>query len=241
MKPAPYGLFPYSPIIRRPRLTWPDGAHVALWVIPNIEFFSLTEKVPAGSGGPGTPVPDIPSWSARDYGNRVGVFRLMQLAAFRRQEVEGVPGLLQARAQPADRPRTGGVRDGRERAPNDRLFLTRRRFVEAARVAFAVTHPFPAALSTFVDDLGVIGAEVAVERDGGADAVAVERLHDAEHSHAVAVAAARPRRDVGHRRAGAAGAGRHLLRERKELDIGNHPKRHMGAIRPGQARAPDDG
>ena len=37
------------------------------------------EKVPAGSGGPGTPVPDIPSWSARDYGNRVGVFRLMQV------------------------------------------------------------------------------------------------------------------------------------------------------------------
>ena len=79
MKPAPYGPFPYSPIIRRPRLTWPDGAHVALWVIPNIEFFSLMEKVPAGSGGPGTPVPDIPSWSARDYGNRVGVFRLMRV------------------------------------------------------------------------------------------------------------------------------------------------------------------
>src|SRR5262245_64226568 len=79
MKPAPYGPFPYSPIVRRPRLTWPDGAHVALWVIPNIEFFSLMEKVPADSGGPGTPVPDIPSWSARDYGNRVGVFRLMQV------------------------------------------------------------------------------------------------------------------------------------------------------------------
>ena len=79
MKPAPYGPFAYSPIIRRPRLTWPGDAHVALWVIPNIEFFSLMEKVPAGSGGPGTPVPDIPSWSARDYGNRVGVFRLMQV------------------------------------------------------------------------------------------------------------------------------------------------------------------
>src|SRR5438045_8674246 len=78
MKPAHYGPFPYSPIIARPRLTWPDGAQVALWVIPNIEFFSLMEKVPAGSGGPGTPVPDIPSWSARDYGNRVGVFRLME-------------------------------------------------------------------------------------------------------------------------------------------------------------------
>ena len=62
MKPAPYGPFPYSPIVGRPRLSWPDDAHVALWVIPNIEFFSLMEKVPAGSGGPGTPVPDIPSW-----------------------------------------------------------------------------------------------------------------------------------------------------------------------------------
>jgi allantoinase len=79
MKPSTYGPFPYSPIIHRPRLTWPNGAHVALWVMPNIEFFSLQEKVPAGSGGPGTPVPDIPSWSARDYGNRVGIFRMMRV------------------------------------------------------------------------------------------------------------------------------------------------------------------
>src|SRR5262249_16714231 len=68
-------------------------------------------------------------------------------AALRRQEFEGVPGLLQARAQPADRPRTGGVRDRRQRARDDRLFLARRRFVEAARIAFAMTHPLPAALS----------------------------------------------------------------------------------------------
>lgn len=79
MKPRPYGPFPYSPIINRSRLEWPGGAHVALWVIPNIEFFALDENVPAGSGGSGVPVPDIPSWSARDYGNRVGVFRLMRV------------------------------------------------------------------------------------------------------------------------------------------------------------------
>jgi allantoinase len=77
MKPAPYGPFPYSPIIRRPPLIWPDGARVALWIIPNIEFFSLAEKVPAAAGGSGAPVPDVPAWSVRDYGNRVGVFRLM--------------------------------------------------------------------------------------------------------------------------------------------------------------------
>jgi allantoinase len=79
MQPGTYGPFPYSPIIRRPRLTWPNGAHVALWVIPNIEFFSLQEKVPAGSGGSGAPPPDVPTWSVRDYGNRVGVFRLMDV------------------------------------------------------------------------------------------------------------------------------------------------------------------
>jgi allantoinase len=79
MKPSIYGPFPYSPIIHRPRLEWPNGAQVALWIIPNIEFFSLQEKVPAGSGGTGAPVPDVPTWSVRDYGNRVGVFRLMKV------------------------------------------------------------------------------------------------------------------------------------------------------------------
>jgi len=79
MKPAPYGPFPYSPIITRPALTWPEGARLALWVIPNIEFFSLAEKVPAAAGGSGAPVPDVPAWSVRDYGNRIGIFRLMRV------------------------------------------------------------------------------------------------------------------------------------------------------------------
>jgi len=80
MKPrAKYGAFPYSPITRRPRLEWPGGARVALWVIPNIEFFSLSESIPAGAGGSGMKPPDVPAWAARDYGNRVGVFRLMKV------------------------------------------------------------------------------------------------------------------------------------------------------------------
>ena len=79
MKPGPHGPFPYSPIIRRPRLDWPAGARLALWIIPNIEFFALDEKVPAAAGGSGGKLPDVPSWSVRDYGNRVGVFRLMEV------------------------------------------------------------------------------------------------------------------------------------------------------------------
>jgi peptidoglycan/xylan/chitin deacetylase (PgdA/CDA1 family) len=76
MKPSSYGPFPYSPIIHRPRLEWPKKAHVALWIIPNIEYFSLQER-PGGYGA--GKVPDVVMWSERDYGNRVGIFRLMEV------------------------------------------------------------------------------------------------------------------------------------------------------------------
>ena len=79
MKPRSYGPFPYSPIVRRPRLTWPNGARVAFWVIPNIEFFALDDSVPAAAGGSGGSPPDVPTWASRDYGTRVGVFRMMEV------------------------------------------------------------------------------------------------------------------------------------------------------------------
>ena len=74
-----YGPFPYSPLFARERLKWPTGARLAVWIVPNIEFFSLDEKVPAGAGGSGVEPPDVPAWSVRDYGNRIGVFRLMNV------------------------------------------------------------------------------------------------------------------------------------------------------------------
>jgi peptidoglycan/xylan/chitin deacetylase (PgdA/CDA1 family) len=91
MKPSIYGPFPYSPIIHRPKLEWPNGARVALWIIPNIEFFSLMEKVPAAAGGTGAPVPDVTPWAIRDYGNRVGVFRLMEV--MKRYDIRGTVAL----------------------------------------------------------------------------------------------------------------------------------------------------
>lgn len=78
MKPRAYGPFEYSPIIDRPKLNWPDGARIALYVIPNLEFFSLEDVIPIANGGSGV-VPDVPVWSLRDYGNRVGIFRLMEV------------------------------------------------------------------------------------------------------------------------------------------------------------------
>ena len=61
----------------RPRLAWPDSARVALWVVPNIEFFSLETR--PGGLAPGK-IPDIPIWAMRDYGNRVGVPGLQRQA-----------------------------------------------------------------------------------------------------------------------------------------------------------------
>lgn len=74
MEPARTGPFPCRPIHRRPRLSWPNGARLAFWVIPNIEFFPLNEKLP----GVGL-IPDIHMWAMRDYGNRVGVYRIMEV------------------------------------------------------------------------------------------------------------------------------------------------------------------
>ncbi len=78
MQPGSYGPFDYSPIIDRPKLIWPNNARIACWVIPNIEFFSLDEAVPAAAGGSGGAIPDVPTRAVRDYGNRIGVFRIMQ-------------------------------------------------------------------------------------------------------------------------------------------------------------------
>jgi hypothetical protein len=50
MQPRDYCPFPYTPINDRPKLEWPGGALIAVWVIPNIEFFLLPAALPATLG-----------------------------------------------------------------------------------------------------------------------------------------------------------------------------------------------
>lgn len=66
----PSSLFPYAAIVDRPKIVWPNGMQIAVWVIPNIEHFHLER-------GPNSP--DVRNFSRRDYGNRVGVWRLMEV------------------------------------------------------------------------------------------------------------------------------------------------------------------
>lgn len=70
----------YSPIVDRPRITWPGGARLALWVAPNIEHYEFRPP-PAGERNPWprVPHPDVQQYSFRDYGNRVGVWRMTDL------------------------------------------------------------------------------------------------------------------------------------------------------------------
>ena len=73
-------LVAYSPIRHRPALAWPGGARVALWLCPNIEHY---EWLPAfqrlRDPWPRSPHPDVLGYSMRDYGNRVGLWRLFEM------------------------------------------------------------------------------------------------------------------------------------------------------------------
>ncbi|GIT24267.1 MAG: hypothetical protein CM1200mP41_03110 [Gammaproteobacteria bacterium] len=73
-----HGRYPYSSIISRPDYSWPDDKRLALYVALNVEVFSYGEGKGAGVAPPDQARSDsVYSW--RDYGNRVGIWRLLEL------------------------------------------------------------------------------------------------------------------------------------------------------------------
>jgi allantoinase len=77
-KAADLGLYDYLPYRDRPKITWPGGARVALWVAPNIEFYELDPPANPQRAPWARPHPDVLAYSHRDYGNRVGWWRMME-------------------------------------------------------------------------------------------------------------------------------------------------------------------
>ena len=78
MKSDP-GYYHYWPYEQRPKIVWPNGARIAFWVAPNIEYYELDPPGnPFRKPWP-TPYPSISGYGIRDYGNRVGHMRLMHL------------------------------------------------------------------------------------------------------------------------------------------------------------------
>ena len=77
---APEDRIAYSAAPLRQPFRWPGGAQIALWVAPNIEHYEyLPQKIRVRDPWPRVPHPDILGYGLRDYGNRVGVWRLMEL------------------------------------------------------------------------------------------------------------------------------------------------------------------
>jgi allantoinase len=70
--------FPYSAITRRPDYQWPNGARLAVYIALNHEHFAFGEGLGAMLG-PASPQPDVLNWSWREYGNRVGAWRCLEL------------------------------------------------------------------------------------------------------------------------------------------------------------------
>ncbi len=78
--------YPYVPLPARNPLRWPNGARVALILTFNLETWDLTKETdkPYYAGGPSLlpdilpgNTPDFPNYTWREYGQRVGIWRLI--------------------------------------------------------------------------------------------------------------------------------------------------------------------
>lgn len=98
-----HGHYRYSRIPDRPRLEWPGGAGLALWVVLYLEYWEIDPpegayKDPRYAGPFGSFFPDYRTHSMREYGNRIGIFRVMEIL-----DRYGIPATVAANAEACDR------------------------------------------------------------------------------------------------------------------------------------------
>jgi peptidoglycan/xylan/chitin deacetylase (PgdA/CDA1 family) len=99
-----YDWYPFNP--QRPALRWPGNARVALCVIVTLEHMEWRPpqdafQNPVLAGGYGAaPFPDVTRWSHREYGHRVGIFRLLQALTERGLKVTVAMDVLTAQNYP---------------------------------------------------------------------------------------------------------------------------------------------
>jgi peptidoglycan/xylan/chitin deacetylase (PgdA/CDA1 family) len=77
-----HGRFAYRPITRRTAYRWPNGAGLAVYLGFNLEHFAFGSGLGATLGPappPGSGEPDVLNYAWREYGNRVGAWRCLQL------------------------------------------------------------------------------------------------------------------------------------------------------------------
>ncbi len=70
--------YDYHPIKGRPVYNWPNGTRLAVYIGLNLEHFAFGEGLGAELA-PGGPQPDVLNYAWRDYGNRVGAWRMLEM------------------------------------------------------------------------------------------------------------------------------------------------------------------
>jgi peptidoglycan/xylan/chitin deacetylase (PgdA/CDA1 family) len=78
LKLPAHGRYDYSCIEERPAYDWPGGRRLAFYIALNIEHFAFGTGIgidPTSRDGPQTQR----NWAWRDYGNRVGIWRLFRM------------------------------------------------------------------------------------------------------------------------------------------------------------------
>ena len=87
--------YDFVPLPHRKKLRWPNGARLAVLLTINLEFWELTrnQTEPLYPGGPASiphpvpgNVPDYVNWTWREYGHRIGVWRIIDVL-----DAAGVP------------------------------------------------------------------------------------------------------------------------------------------------------
>ena len=67
---TPHPFYDYSPIVKRPKLKWPNGARVAVFIVPNVEHWDVRDD----KGHM-----DVRNEPRNDYGLRVAIWRLFDI------------------------------------------------------------------------------------------------------------------------------------------------------------------
>ncbi len=73
--------YDWSDMFERAPIQWPNQARVALWVMPILQWFPLdmSGKPFRAPGGLTMPFPDYRHYTNRDYGNRIGIYRILKV------------------------------------------------------------------------------------------------------------------------------------------------------------------
>jgi allantoinase len=74
-----HGYYAYSNLFQRAPIAWPSGKGVAVAILVNLEWFPIQpeDKPFRAPGHMVTPYPDYRHYTAREYGTRVGFYRLL--------------------------------------------------------------------------------------------------------------------------------------------------------------------